>query len=266
MNVEQLENYVHINHSQFEQPTLNALNYYAQRYMLTVPFENIDVQNGVRISVEVEDIFNKVVNHHRGGFCYEMNTLFKAYLLEKGFKPELMSATIHTPGGGRSLPGSHVSLVVPLNDMYYVADVGFGDLPLQVIPITLPDNPQPVEDVTGTFRAIFDSEAKQIYYVQKYENDSWNTKYEAKFEAKTIHDFDYNIEYNQTNPNSTFVKRLLITMPKEYGRATMSQDYLTLTSQQQKEKFDVTKDNYHQFLTKHFGLNVNISRIEQKDA
>ena len=41
-----------------------------------------------------------------------------------------MSATIHTPGGGRSLNGSHASLVVSINDVFYVTDVGFGDLPL----------------------------------------------------------------------------------------------------------------------------------------
>jgi arylamine N-acetyltransferase len=33
-----------------------------------------------------------------------------------------MSATIHTPGGGRSLNGSHASLVVSINDVFYVTD------------------------------------------------------------------------------------------------------------------------------------------------
>lgn len=41
--------------------------------------------------------FNKIVHDKRGGFCYELNTFFKAYLQQKGFNPELMSATIHTP-------------------------------------------------------------------------------------------------------------------------------------------------------------------------
>jgi arylamine N-acetyltransferase len=34
--------------------------------------------------------------------------------------------SIHTPGGGRSLNGSHASLVVSINDVFYVTDVGFG--------------------------------------------------------------------------------------------------------------------------------------------
>ncbi|MDA4233002.1 arylamine N-acetyltransferase, partial [Escherichia coli] len=73
---------------------------------------------------------------------------------------------------------------------------------------------------------------------------------------------DYNIEYNQTNPNSTFVKRLLVTMPKSYGRATMSQNNLTLTKQRDKEKYDVTSENYRQFLKEAFNLDVKINRLE----
>ena len=51
--------------------------------MLTVPFENIDVQNGKPISVDIDALFNKIVHDKRGGFCYELNSFFKAYLLQK---------------------------------------------------------------------------------------------------------------------------------------------------------------------------------------
>lgn len=59
MNIEGLEKYLNIDPNKYNEPSLEALNYYLKRYMLTVPFENIDVQNGVRISVEVDDIYEK---------------------------------------------------------------------------------------------------------------------------------------------------------------------------------------------------------------
>lgn len=102
MNIAKLEDYLQIEPTRYNQPSIEALNYYATRFMLTVPFENIDVQNGKPISVDIDALFNKIVHDKRGGFCYELNTFFKAYLQQKGFNPELMSATIHTPGGGRS--------------------------------------------------------------------------------------------------------------------------------------------------------------------
>lgn len=74
--------------------------------------------------------------------------------------------------------------------------------------------------------------------------------------------FEDNIKYNQTNPNSVFVKRLVITMPTEKGRATMSQNHLTLTEKGEKRKIDVTSDNYRQLLKTYFNLDVEIQRLE----
>ena len=66
-----------------------------------------------------------------------MNHLFGTYLEEKGFDVHRASATIHTPDGGRSLEGSHMSLYTKIDGIYYVTDVGFGDLPLHAIPILM---------------------------------------------------------------------------------------------------------------------------------
>ena len=46
-------------------------------FMLTVPFENIDVQNGKPISVDIDALFNKIVHDKRGGFVMELNTFSK---------------------------------------------------------------------------------------------------------------------------------------------------------------------------------------------
>ena len=136
MDIQAIEHYLNIDASKYNEPSLEALNYYIKRYMLTVPFENINVQNGVPISVEINDLYDKLINQQRGGFCYEMNHFFGTYLEEKGFTVYRMSATVEQPNGNRSPEGSHMSLVVPINDVNYVADVGFGDLPLQALPIT----------------------------------------------------------------------------------------------------------------------------------
>ncbi|MEJ7469568.1 arylamine N-acetyltransferase, partial [Staphylococcus warneri] len=69
-----------IDSERYSEPSLEALNDYATRFMYTVPFENINVQNGIPISVDINDLYHKIVDNHRGGFCYELNTLFQAYL------------------------------------------------------------------------------------------------------------------------------------------------------------------------------------------
>ncbi|MCQ9291839.1 arylamine N-acetyltransferase [Staphylococcus hyicus] len=263
MNVNGLEAYLNIDETQFESPSKEALSYYVAQFMKKVPFENIDVQNHIRISVDVDDIYDKVVKKERGGFCYELNTLFKTYLIEKGFHAYNVSATIHTPGGGRSLPGSHMSTIVEINGMKYIADVGFGDLPLQAIPLSKADAIAVVHDRTGTFRAMIQEEDPTQFKIQKRDDEEWETKYEADITPRPLSSFEYNIEYNQTNPNSIFVKRLVVTLPTKSGRITMSQNHLTITEKDQKHKIEVTSDNYKQLLKKYFNLEVNIHRLEK---
>ena len=154
MDIKAIEDYLNIESQRYPHPTLDALNYYMERFMLTVPFENISVQNKEKISVDLDHLFNKFIYQHRGGFCYEMNHFFGSYLEAKGFKVFRMSATVHQPNGNYSPKGSHLSLVVLINNVYYIADVGFGDLPLQALPITSIEATQTVFEKTGQFRAI----------------------------------------------------------------------------------------------------------------
>ncbi|RIP34874.1 arylamine N-acetyltransferase [Staphylococcus gallinarum] len=261
MNIEKLEQHLNIDTSLYKVPSLTALNYYMRRFMFTVPFENIDVQNGVAISVTLEAIYNKVVNHHRGGFCYELNSLFKMYLEAKGFVVHMVSATIHIPGGGRSLNGSHVSLIVTMDEQYYMTDVGFGDLPICALPISTVENAQVIDDINGQYRAV--TSDNQIVYSQKMIDGVWVTQYEADLIAKSIKSFNYNIDYNQYHPESIFVQRLLITQPQSFGRATMTHEQLTLTRAQQQEKYPVTQSNYRQLLQTYFNLDVPINRLEK---
>ena len=44
MDIQAIEHYLNIDASKYNEPSLEALNYYIKRYMLTVPFENINVK------------------------------------------------------------------------------------------------------------------------------------------------------------------------------------------------------------------------------
>ena len=83
MELSQFESYLNIDSSRYNNIDKASLDYFMERYMMTVPFENINVQNQVPISVNINDLLDKVINQHRGGFCYEMNHLFGTYLEKK---------------------------------------------------------------------------------------------------------------------------------------------------------------------------------------
>src|SRR5699024_11532312 len=99
--------------------------------------------------VELGDLFDKIITRGRGGFCYEMNTLFRYYLNEKGFEAYNVSATVKSPTGW-SPEGSHMSTLVRADELY-VADVGFGDLPTRAMPIRPGEDAVVIDDAGGKF-------------------------------------------------------------------------------------------------------------------
>ena len=68
MDIQKFESYLKIKHSYYSNPS-EALNYYVRRFMITVPFENINVQNKIPISIDIKDLYNKIVIQRRGGFA-----------------------------------------------------------------------------------------------------------------------------------------------------------------------------------------------------
>lgn len=235
------------------------LDEYISSYMMRVPFENIDVQNKVPISVEIGSLFDKIVTRGRGGFCYEMNTLFRYYLIEKGFDAYNVSATVKSPTGW-SPEGSHMSTLVRLDELY-IADVGFGDLPTRAMPIRPAEDAIVIDDAGGRFRAI---ESDNGFEVQKEKENVFETLYKGRFTPRKIEAFYDNLDYNQHHPDSIFVKKLIVTMPKQYGRASMSENHLTLTKYGVKEKIEVNADNYTEILNDYFGLDIKVDRLESK--
>ena len=95
-------------------------------HLLAVPFENLSIHAKQPIVLEVEALYTKIVEHRRGGFCYEANGLFAALLRALGFEVTMLSAEVANAEGGFSPDFDHMALMVSLEQRWLV-DVGFGD-------------------------------------------------------------------------------------------------------------------------------------------
>jgi len=109
-------------------PTLDALAGLALAHLYSVPFENLDIAAGRRLSVEPEALFDKIVVRRRGGFCYELNGLFAWLLRELGYDVTLLAGqTVHPATGEPGHPRAHLVLLVDLDGPWLV-DVGWGEV------------------------------------------------------------------------------------------------------------------------------------------
>ena len=110
-------------------------------HQLTVPFENLDVFMGKHITLKIDSLYKKIVLERRGGWCCELNGLF-AWLLQKiGFDVTLISCS-HYNAEIDTFDDifDHLALLVNLQNVQYLVDVGYGHINQHLEPIEVSEN------------------------------------------------------------------------------------------------------------------------------
>ena len=116
-------------------PDLATLRRLQLGHLEHIAYENLDVQLGRPVTIERPVIFEKIVGRNRGGWCYEMNGLFGWALGELGFKVTRAAGGVMREVMGDIMVGNHLVLRVDLPEGAYLADVGFGNGPIDPIRI-----------------------------------------------------------------------------------------------------------------------------------
>lgn len=116
-------------------PDASTLREVHHRHLLSITYENVSVQLGEAVDLEVAAAYDKIVLGRRGGWCYEMNGLLGWALGELGFDVMRMSAGVLRSRRGDWILGNHLVLGVSLEDGPWLADVGFGDGLREAVPL-----------------------------------------------------------------------------------------------------------------------------------
>ncbi len=120
--------------------TLEAL---MRAHIAAMPFENLDVQLGNRVTIDLPAVFAKLVGRRRGGWCYENNGLFGWALGALGFEVRRISAGVMRSARGDAALGNHLALIVTIEGRPWLADVGFGGTLAAPIPLAAGMHHQP---------------------------------------------------------------------------------------------------------------------------
>jgi N-hydroxyarylamine O-acetyltransferase len=118
-------------------PTVETLYALHRAHLSTIPYENLDVHLSRPLTLDRDATFAKLVDHRRGGWCFEMNGTFGRVLETIGFEVRYVAGAVRRAERGTSAHDSHLVLVVTVEGRRLIADVGFGDgffepLPLEV--------------------------------------------------------------------------------------------------------------------------------------
>jgi N-hydroxyarylamine O-acetyltransferase len=178
----------------------------------TVPFENLSIHLGEPISLDPDDLYTKIVERRRGGFCYELNGLFAELLTALGHRVELLQARAW---GGEAYgpPFDHMALRV---DGDLLADVGFGRF--AEFPLRLDERGD-----QGGFRV---TEAGDDLVVTR----DGVPEYRLDRRAYALADFVPTCWWQSTSPASHFTRSMTCSRSTPDGRVTISGDRLLTTA------------------------------------
>lgn len=196
--------------------TLCALHH---AHTTTIVFENLENWNGRAPALDLPAIEEKLITRKRGGYCYEMNSLFAAVLRQLGYEVVLRMAWVQwmQPEGYRP-SRNHLLLAVHIDDRWWMVDVGFGAMG-QTIPLAL-DTEEPQETPHETRRLLFRDGI--ITHQVLLGSNQWENLYSFDSREPFPMDFEVSNWYIATHPESLFRKTVLATLPKEDHRIILA--------------------------------------------
>jgi len=235
-------------------PTLEVLKILQKAHLLSVPFENLDIHNNRPIELNIEQIFEKIVANNRGGFCYELNGLFYELLTSIGFNAKRISARVFDKEKGYGHEFDHLAIIVNIDGSEYLADVGFGEFtfaPLKLELNTLQN------DQRGDF--VIRKYDEQYFQVSKMVNGQSTPEYIFTKLERAFADFNEMCLYHQTNPNSHFTQKRLISLPNTKGRITITGNLLKIREEDSTTELKLNDEtDFHKKLWNYFKIKIEV--------
>lgn len=195
-------------------PNLELLRALTRAHTQSIPFENLDVLLAEPISLEPSDIFRKLVEQRRGGYCFEQNGLFLEVLSQLGFDVKPISARVRLQRPRDFIPPrTHVFVRVEIEGESWLTDVGVGALSLTA-PLRL--------DATGEQLTPHEPrriirEGAALFHQVRFA-DEWHDVCEFTLEEMPRIDRELANWFTSAHPQSHFKNRLIVARAESEGR------------------------------------------------
>ncbi len=188
-----------------------------------IPFENLDPLLGRPVSLDLASLQAKLVNGRRGGYCFELNGLFRAVLDAIGFvvTPLIARVCWMAPPERPEGPRSHMLMRVELADGPYLADVGFGG---HLLGAPLRFEVGAEQQTPGGRQRLIAS--GPVHTLQTLLPSGWQDVYRFTLEPAVAADYEVSNWYTSTHPASIFRNALLMERLTPLARYSMFNDRL----------------------------------------
>jgi arylamine N-acetyltransferase len=224
-------------------------------HLHTVPYENFDILNGIPLSLEIPDLFDKVVVRCRGGYCFELNELFAWLLRELGFKVTDYFARFWRDEPNTPPKRRHHVLQVEAEGKLYLCDVGVGGIVPQG-PIEMTEN---LVQKQGDECYKLEKDSYFGWILCEEKQGQWSWIFSFTEEPQLSKDFIMASYWCEHAPDSIFTKSAMAAVRTAAGRNSLSGSEFRIFTEEGVQVFTPeTKEEYAKALETYFGI-TNIS-------
>lgn len=177
-------------------------------HLTHIPYENLNILAGIPLSLDPNALFEKIIRKHRGGYCFELQGLFKELLVSLGFSVTQYAARFLDEDGPVQMR-RHRVLVVTLNKNRYLVDVGVRNEAPRKALLLMEHEVQ--SDGVCEYRFEKDDFFGWVL-LQKEQGKDWTPMYGFTEEIQIDDDFIMPSFYCEKHPDSTFNKFMKISI------------------------------------------------------
>lgn len=230
-------------------------------HLYSVPFENLAIvgdphgaMTGEGVSLFLPDLYEKLVDDERGGYCFELNGLFAWLLGELGFDVDRCAARVTDEGEFGQPPANHHTNVVHL-DQPYLVDVGSGVPQVREL---VPLDGRVVEDAVGVQWRVDEDDFPLSDHVLRLREPGgdWGVRYRFETTPRKLSFFEATCEYLANEPDGTFTSGVIVKRSTPDGSLSLGVDTLIRVEDGVEAEMHVAPDDWHHVLDREFGIRL----------
>lgn len=226
-------------------------------HLHTVPYENLDILNHVPLSLEVPDLFQKIVVRRRGGYCFELNELFGWLLREMGFTVTDYFARFWRDEPDPPPMRRHHVLQVEAEGELYLCDVGVGGI-VPRRPVKLVEN---LVHQQGDEYYRLERDSYFGWVLCERKGGEWSRIYSFTEEPQFPKDYIMASYWCENSPDSIFTRSAMAAIRTAAGRITLAGDEFRIFTDEGVQVFAPrTEDEYHKALGTYFGIVITSNK------
>lgn len=231
-------------------PDLGFLKKIHKAHLVQIPFENLDIHYGRKVSLDADFLFQKIIKDQRGGICYELNLMLYHLLVQLGYDCHLVSARVYKNKKWTS-DFDHAMIVVQIGENQWLVDVGFGKHFVDPKKLVLQT---PQLDYTQYYKFDQIEDGQWVLKMSK-NNEQYESIYSFDLSAKAMIEFIPRCNYHQESPDSFLTNTKIITKLFRSGRITLTDKKLiTELLGERNELLILNEDAFFSKLEYYFGI------------